>query len=347
MKENEMCVFFIAEAGVNHNGKVQTALDLIDVAAGAGADAVKFQTFKADETVKSGTKTASYQKLNTNEENQHTLLKRLELSEADHILLAQHCKKKNIEFMSTAFDVASSTFLNSVGIQRIKVPSGEITNLPFLEHLAATNLPIILSTGMATLSEIKEAVNTIKVIRKKSKFLEPFEEMCSILHCTSAYPTPPNQLNLKAITTLKQNFTCPIGYSDHSDGINASFIAIALGATIYEKHFTLDSNMIGPDHKASLEPDQLKQMIDNVREASQMLGNGEKIPQLCELEARNLVRRSLYASQDLKKGSKITIEDITILRPSDGLEPKYFHQLIGNTISRDISSGEPFKVLDL
>ena len=342
-----MGVFFIAEAGVNHNGDINIALELIDVAAKSGADAVKFQTFKAIATVKAGTRTADYQKLHTAEDCQHALLDRLELSEGDHLLLAQRCAEQGIEFMSTAFDASCADFLNSVGIQRIKIPSGEVTNLPFIRYLAATNLPIILSTGMATLAEIQDAVDAIKQVRAKKKFPEPFAEICSILHCTSAYPTPRDQLNLKAITTLGAAFSCPVGYSDHSDGIEAAYLAVALGATVYEKHFTLDRTMSGPDHQASLEPEELTQMIKNVRTASGMLGTGEKVPQPCEMEARGLVRRSLYAARDLPNGTIITPEDIIILRPPHGLAPKYYDALLGKKLTREILTGGPFEMEDL
>jgi N,N'-diacetyllegionaminate synthase len=342
-----MTVFFIAEAGVNHNGDLDTAIKLIDIAAAAGADAVKFQTFKASSTVKPGTKTVDYQKTHTDEENQHALLQRLELSEDDHAKLADRCAEKNIEFMSTAFDEDCADFLNSIGIQRIKVPSGEVTNLPFIKYLAATNLPIILSTGMATLEEISDAVNAIKQVRAQNNFPEPFADIVSILHCTSAYPTPPEQLNLRAIYTLRDAFDCPVGYSDHSGGIEAGYLAVALGATVYEKHFTLDRSMPGPDHQASLEPDELTQMIDNIRRATAMLGTGEKVPQLCEMQARELVRRSLYAACDVAQGATITADDIAILRPPRGLAPKHYDALVGGAAKRAIAAGEQFEESDL
>lgn len=342
-----MTVFFIAEAGVNHNGDLDTALALIDIAADAGADAVKFQTFKASSTVKPNTKTVDYQKTHTAEDNQHALLQRLELSEADHIALAARCKEKNIEFMSTAFDEACADFLNAIGIQRIKVPSGEVTNLPFIKYLAATNLPIILSTGMATLEEITDAVAAIKAVRAAKGFAEPFADVVSILHCTSAYPTPNDQLNLRAIHTLRDAFDCPVGYSDHSGGIEAGYLAVALGATVYEKHFTLDRTMPGPDHQASLEPGELAQMIDNIRRATGMLGTGEKVPQPCEMQARDLVRRSLYAARDLAAGDVVTAADIAILRPPHGLAPKHYDALVGQTIGRNMTLGDPFEDGDL
>lgn len=342
-----MSVFFIAEAGVNHNGDLDTALKLIEVAVRAGADAVKFQTFRASSTVQVGAKTVDYQKSYTGEEDQHALLKRLELSEEDHLTLAAHCRERGIEFMSTAFDADCADFLNSIGIQRIKIPSGEVTNLPFIAHLAATDLPIILSTGMATLAEITEAVETIKRVRAEQGFTTPFGEVCSILHCTSAYPTPEDQLNLTAISTLDATFDCPVGYSDHSGGLEAGYLAVALGARVYEKHFTLDRTMEGPDHQASLEPEELARMIDNIRRSSRMLGSGEKVPQPCEMQARDLVRRSLFAVRTIAEGETITAGDVAVLRPAHGLAPKHYEALVGTRAGRAIAAGDPFTQDDL
>lgn len=342
-----MSVFFIAEAGVNHNGNMDIARALIDVAAQTGADAVKFQTFKADSTVAKGTKTVAYQAKTTNEDNQYDLLKRLELTEDDHHQLIQHAKDKHIEFMSTAFDLSCAQFLYDVGVQRIKVPSGEITNLPFIKHLAQYDLPIILSTGMATQDEIAEAVEVITTTRACLDFDRPFDDMLSILHCTSAYPTPSEQLNLAAITTLKTAFGCPVGYSDHSHDLLAGPMAVALGATIYEKHFTLDRTMVGPDHSASLEPEELREMIANIRQAETMVGDGIKVPQPCEIEASVLVRRALFASKDLPAGHQVTADDVVILRPAQGLLPRYFDTLIGTTLIREMKAGGAFEMNDI
>ncbi|MDO6728357.1 N-acetylneuraminate synthase [Cognatishimia sp. 1_MG-2023] len=342
-----MGMFFIAEAGVNHNGSLKTALDLIDAAAEAGADAVKFQTFKAGKTVASGTKTVDYQRDNTDTNDQLSLLKRLELSAADHEVIAQHCSKMNIEFMSTAFDEDSAVFLNNVGISRLKIPSGEVSNLSFIRFLAGFNLPIILSTGMATLEEVGAAVEAIRSQRLQNGFTAPLNSFLSILHCTSAYPTPDDQLNLRAIQTLRKAFNVPVGYSDHSAGQDASLLTVALGAAVYEKHFTLDRNMTGPDHKASLEPCELKEMIARIRVAETMLGTGEKKPQPCELQARDLVRRSICAARDLKAGETISKDDLIMLRPALGLAPEHHDSLLGKVLSRDIPQGGRFESNDL
>lgn len=342
-----MSVFFIAEAGVNHNGDLDVARELIDVAARIGADAVKFQTFKADTTVAKGTKTVAYQALTTKEDSQYDLLKRLELSEDDHHALIAHARNCGIEFMSTAFDEGCAKFLFDVGVQRIKVPSGEITNLPFIRHLAQYDLPIILSTGMATQDEVACAVEMIKTTRASLEFTQPFGEILSILHCTSAYPTPSDQLNLAAITTLKNAFGCPVGYSDHSNDLLAGPMAVALGATVYEKHFTLDRTMVGPDHSASLEPEELREMIANIRQAETMIGDGVKAPQPCEKEAAVLVRRALFAKHALPKGHSVTVDDVVTLRPATGLLPRYYDALIGSSLPRAVEAGEAFSQDDL
>lgn len=340
-------MFFIAEAGVNHNGDIDLALKLVDIAADAGADAVKFQTFKADKTVRTGTKTVEYQKVNAEQDDQQELLRRLELSEEDHYTIAQRCKERGIEFMSTAFDEECADFLASVGISRIKIPSGELTNLPFIKHLVQFDLPIILSTGMGNMDEIKQAYDLIRETRQEMGFGDTPKEKLSILHCTSAYPTPNDQLNLRAITTIANAFECAAGYSDHSGGLEAGYLAVALGATVYEKHFTVDRNLPGPDHKASLEPEELKTMIDAIRRAEKMLGTGIKEPQPCELQARDLVRRSVFAAKDLAKGQIISASDLIMLRPASGIEPKYAFDLIGKAAKRDIKNGDPFTMDDL
>lgn len=342
-----MGVFFIAEAGVNHNGDMAIARKLIDVAVETGADAVKFQTFKAGTTVAKGTKTVAYQEKTTKELNQFDLLKRLELSEADHHVLIEHARERNIEFMSTAFDLECAKFLYDVGVQRIKVPSGEITNLPFIKQLVQYDLPIILSTGMATQDEVAEAIEVISTTRTSLNFVRPLDEVLFILHCTSAYPTPSEQLNLAAITTLKNVFGCPVGYSDHSHDLVAGPMAVALGATVYEKHFTLDRTMIGPDHGASLEPNELRQMIANIRQAEVMIGDGIKSPQPCEEEAAILVRRALFANVDLPIGHHVTSDDVVILRPAIGLLPRYYDQLLGTQLQRAVKAGAAFLMSDI
>ncbi|WP_226635048.1 N-acetylneuraminate synthase [Brevundimonas poindexterae] len=342
-----MTVFFIAEAGVNHNGDIDLAERLIDIAADAGADAVKFQTFKASATVTPKARTVAYQALTTEETDQYRLLERLELDEDAHHRLIAHAGRRGIEFMSTAFDPESADFLIQCGISRIKIPSGEVTNIPFLRQLAAYGLPLILSTGMATLEEVREAVEALSAVRTDKGFTAPLADWLSILHCTSAYPTPMDQLNLLAIRTLAETFACPVGYSDHAETVMAAPMAVALGATVYEKHYTTDRTLPGPDHAASLEPDELAAMITDIRRAEKMLGDGVKAPQPCEMEAVDLVRRGLFASRDLAAGTVVTASDIAILRPSGSLAPSAYDHLVGRTLTRDIPARGEFVPGDL
>lgn len=342
-----MGVFFIAEAGVNHNGDLGLAERLVDIAADAGADAVKFQTFKASTTVSLNAPTVAYQARTTAETDQYRLLERLELDATAHERLIARAQQRGIEFMSTAFDPASADFLFECGVSRMKIPSGEVTNIPFLRKLASYGLPLILSTGMATLDEVREAVQAIADTRRKEGSEEPLADKLSILHCTSAYPTPSDQLNLLAIRTLAETFACPVGYSDHAESAMAAPMAVALGAMIYEKHFTIDRKLPGPDHAASLEPADLTRMVAEVRLAEKMLGDGIKAPQLCEMEAIDLVRRGLFANRGLRAGATITADDIAILRPSGSLAPRYYDALVGLLLKRDVAAGEAFVPDDL
>ena len=337
-----MAVFFIAEAGVNHNGDVELAERLIDIAADAGADAVKFQTFKASETVSLNARTVAYQARTTAETDQYRLLERLELDAAAHHRLIARAELRGIEFMSTAFDPASADFLFQCGVSRVKVPSGEVTNIPFIRQLAEYGLPLILSTGMATLDEVREAVEAIEAVRAHMGFGEPLSAVLSILHCTSAYPAPSDQLNLLAIRTLADTFSCPVGYSDHAESTLAAPMAVALGATVYEKHFTTDRNLPGPDHAASLEPHDLARIIAEVREAEAMMGDGVKAPQPCEIEAAELVRRGLFAARDLPIGAIVSAQDIAILRPSGELSPRFYDALLGKQLTRELTAGAAF-----
>ena len=342
-----MPVFFIAEAGVNHNGDIALAERLVDIAADAGADAVKFQTFKAEATVTRDARTVAYQARTTAETDQFRLLQKLELDQAAHHRLIARANARGIEFMSTAFDPASADFLASCGVSRIKVPSGEVTNIPFIRQLAGYGLPLILSTGMATLEEVSDAVRAIAAVRAEKGLDGRLCDHLSILHCTSAYPTPPEQLNLLAIRTLADTFGCPVGYSDHAATDLAAVMAVALGATVYEKHFTVDRTLPGPDHAASLEPGELEQMIAAIRLAEAMLGDGVKRPQPCELEAAELVRRGLFAARDLAAGTVVTSADVAILRPTGQLAPRYLDDLLGKTLKRDVANGAPFTSADL
>lgn len=308
-------VFIIAEAGVNHNGSLALAKQLVDVAAECGADAVKFQTFKAESLVTKTAKQAEYQTANTGkQESQFDMLKRLELSETDHHELVAHCCKNQIEFMSTPFDLKSIHFLNALGVERFKIPSGEITNYPYLKVVGSFNKEIVLSTGMATLADIEAALNLlVESGTDKNKI--------TILHATTDYPTHMQDVNLTAMQTIAQAFKVKVGYSDHTLGIEVPTAAVALGATIIEKHFTLDKNLPGPDHKASLEPDELKAMVKAIRNIEIALGDGIKRPSTSEQKNMQVARKSLVALTDIKKGETFSEQNLTVKRPGLGISP--------------------------
>lgn len=333
---NKNC-FVIAEAGVNHNGCIKRALKMVEVAAKAGADAIKFQTFKADNLVTETAETATYQQNNTGYKNQYEMLKNLELKEADYPLLIEKCKEHNIEFMSTPFDEEALEMLVSLGMKYIKIPSGELTNLPFLKKIARKNLPIILSTGMATLAEIEEAAQAISQERKSQGFNEPLKNVLTILHCTSNYPCPLEEANLRAICTIREKFGLPVGYSDHTLGTVIAPICLGLEVTVYEKHFTLDKNLPGPDHCASLDPEELKEMMHKIRSAEAALGSAEKKPTEAELTIRKIVRKSIALKVDKKCGEVINEDDIHFLRPGTGIEPKYVDDVVGRVLNTDIN----------
>lgn len=324
----------IAEAGVNHNGDLNTAKKLIDVAAEAGVDFVKFQTFKADDLVSKEAKKARYQIKNTGEGNdsQYDMLKKLELSESDHTALIKYANSNGIEFFSTAFDVKGLVYLNSLGFSLFKVPSGEITNYPYLKKIASFRKPVILSTGMASLKEIEQALQvlTSEGLTKKD---------ITVLHCNTEYPTPMEDVNLKAMNTIRSAFNVEIGYSDHTLGIEVPIAAVALGAKVIEKHFTLDRNMPGPDHRASLEPIELKAMVSSVRNIELAIsGDGKKKPSPSEL--KNLVhgRKSLFYSKSLSKNHTLTLDDFLCLRPGDGISPMEIQNLIGKQLNRSVNT---------
>ncbi|MDD3626893.1 MAG: N-acetylneuraminate synthase [bacterium] len=325
-------VFIIAEAGVNHNGKLSLAKKLIDAAKAADADAVKFQTFKAEKLVTASAKQAEYQKKNMGKTvTQFEMLKQLELSKSDFRSLKDYSDKKGIIFLSTPFDIESADFLNSLKVPLFKISSGDLTNLPFLKQIAGFKKPLILSTGMSGLKEVSEAVHEILDINKK----------LVLLHCVSNYPCRYEDINLRSIQTLRDKFKLITGYSDHSQGINIPIAAAALGAAVIEKHFTLDTSLPGPDHKASITPEQLKKMVEGIRQVEQALGTGKKMPVKSEEEVKKLVRKSIIAVRDLNTGEKITSDDLEIKRPGTGIEPKYINKVLGSIVKKKIKSGEP------
>lgn len=302
----------VAEAGVNHNGDLARAREMVAAAATAGADIVKFQAFAAAGLVARGTRTASYQAANTGSETQAGLLEGLELSREDFATLARDCRRRGIGFLVTAFDVDMIEALVAMGMDHIKVASGEITNAPALERFARLGLPVLLSTGMATMDEVEAAVATLRGGGTTD---------ITLLHCTSLYPASPGTLNLRAMIAMADRFGLPVGYSDHSLGDHAAVAAVALGARVIEKHFTLDRSLPGPDHRASLEPDELSAMIRKLGETAAMLGDGEKKPAPGEAETAALVRRSWHAARDLAAGTVLAAEDLVLKRPADGLAP--------------------------
>ena len=324
-------VFVIAEAGVNHNGDMAIAEKLIDAAADAGADAVKFQTFKADRVAGLDAPKAAYQTRTTDAaESQRDMLRRLELPQAAHAPLMARCAGRGIEFMSTPFDTASAELLAGLGVKRIKIGSGELTNIPFLRAVARLGLPMILSTGMADLDEIGETLDAVRAAGCHD---------ASLLHCVSNYPAEPADANLRAMKTMAEKFGLPVGYSDHTMGTAVAIAAVALGAAIIEKHFTLDRAMTGPDHAASIEADELADMIAAIRSVEVCLGDGIKRPAESEMENRRLVRRSLVAARDIAKGAALTEAMMDALRPGTGLPPIAGDRLIGRTAKRDIPAG--------
>lgn len=329
-------VFVIAEAGVNHNGCLELAFQLIEAAKGAGADAVKFQTFCASDVVTPYAATADYQRSNTGEINQFDMIRKLELDEDAHRKLAAHARAIGIEFFSTPFSHDAVDILVRLGVRRIKLASGEITNKPLLEHAAATGLPLLLSTGMATLDEVQRAVLWITERRAHLGLGDTGPDQLSLLHCTSAYPAPPEALNLRAITTMAEAFGLPVGYSDHSKGIEAALAAVALGASVIEKHLTLDNNLPGPDHCASANPRDFATMVSGIRTVSVMLGDGVKHPQLIEHNTRDVARRSVVVVRALPRGHVLAEEDLALRRPGTGIAPDYMESLTGRVLAHDL-----------
>ena len=346
-------VYIIAEAGVNHNGSIDLAKKLIDAAADAGADAVKFQTFKADKLVSRSAPKAGYQLERTDAlESQHEMIRKLELDEAAHHALIQHCRVKGIEFLSTPFDIESLDLLSvTFQLPRIKLPSGDITNAPLLLAAAKTNKPVILSTGMCTLGDIETALGVLafgysggneapSITAFEAAYASPegrkkLQNNVTLLHCTTEYPAPYNDVNLRAMGTMHEAFGLPTGYSDHTCGIAIPIAAVALGAVVIEKHFTLDRNLPGPDHKASLEPCELKRMVAAIREVELALGSGIKQPAPSERANRAVARKSLVAAKPIRKGESFDADNIAVKRPGDGVSAVHYWHWLGKIAGRD------------
>ena len=333
LKQNKIII--IAEAGVNHNGDMAKAKALIDKGAEAGVDYVKFQTFKAGNLVTKQAKRAAYQDKNTQDnDSQYEMLKKLELSQAVHQELIDYCAQKGVQFLSTGFDVESLEFLARLGITIAKVPSGEITNLPYLRKVAVLFPEVILSTGMATIIEIKDAV---KVLTDNGVN----KDKITVLHCNTEYPTPMEDVNLRAMLHIQQKVGVAIGYSDHTLGIEVPIAAVALGATVIEKHFTLDKTLPGPDHKASLEPEELKAMVMAIRNIEKAIG-GSGLKEVSKSEAKNkpIARKSIVATKTIKKGDLFSVENLTVKRPGTGISPMQWDEVIGKTAKKDFKEDD-------
>ena len=324
----------IAEAGVNHNGDISLARQLVDAAAEAGADLVKFQTFNADRLVTRAAKKADYQnKATDSKESQHAMLRRLELTVDMHHELIAHCAARNIGFFSTGFDIESVDLLVNIGQDHFKIPSGEITNLPYLRHIGRLGKAVIFSTGMATMGEIEAAIDVLEQAGTQRANI-------TVLHCTTEYPTPMDEVNLRAMQSIHSAFGVAVGYSDHTSGIEVPIAAVALGACVIEKHFTLDRNQPGPDHKASLEPEELKAMVTAIRNIEIALGDG--IKRLTPSEARNkpIARKSLVANRTIKAGEVFSVQNITAKRPGTGVSPMRWDEVMGRAAPRDFAADE-------
>lgn len=329
-------VFIIAEAGVNHNGSLDIAKQLVDKAVEAGVDAVKFQTFKTENIVCKAAVKAEYQKATTHaEENQFDMLKKLELTPQMHEELLQYCIQKEIQFLSTPFDLESIDYLEKLGISYMKVPSGEITNYPYLKKIGHTKKPVILSTGMSELNEVEDAVSVLR---------ENGSDDIIILHCNTEYPTPFEDVNLKAMDILKKKLNVRVGYSDHTQGIEVAVAAVAMGATVIEKHFTLDKNMEGPDHKASLEPEELRAMVQAIRNVEKALGTGVKVPSSSEKKNLVIARKSIVAKKKINADELFTEDNLTTKRPGNGISPMRWNEIIGKVANKDYDVDELIKL---
>lgn len=330
-------VFIIAEAGVNHNGSIRLAKKMIDVASRSGADAVKFQTFRADDLVARTAPKAPYQKRTTGRGSQYEMLKRLELDPKAHKELLTCCRRKNIFFMSTPFDLKSIDLLAGLGLDIFKIPSGEITNLPYLRKVGNLRKKVIMSSGMAYMREIGKALDVLMSSGTAKRDI-------TVLHCTSDYPARPEEVNLSAMRAIKERFNINVGYSDHTPGIEVAIAAAALGASVIEKHFTIDKKMSGPDHKASLEPAELARMVMAIRNVEKAIGDGVKKPLLSEFENRKVARKSILASRDIRKGEVFSEENITVKRPGTGMSPMRWGDLIGKAAKKHFLKDEMIKI---
>lgn len=340
-----MRTLIIAEAGVNHNGSIDLAKKLIDAAAAAGVDYVKFQTFRADKLVTRDARQAAYQSRNMDDgqDSQYEMLKRLELSPDDHRTLISYCKAKGVSFFSTAFDLPSIDFLNTLGPDRKgfplwKVPSGEITNFPYLRSIGHTGKPVILSTGMATLDDIQQAIDVL------TRFGTSGNDI-TLLHCTTEYPAPKDQVNLRAMETMRRYFGMPVGYSDHTEGIEIPVAAVAMGACVIEKHFTLDRTLPGPDHRASLEPAELCEMVRQIRNVEAAMGGGTKEPAPAERPNIPIARKSIVAARPIAKGELFTDENLTAKRPGTGISPMAWESVVGQRAVRDFEADEAIELV--
>ena len=352
MRENH--TYIIAEAGVNHNGSIEIAKQLIEVAAEAGVDAVKFQTFKAENLVgKDAPKAVYQQKMTGSQETQYEMLKKLELSEEFHDVLANHCEQCGVQFLSTPFDEDSLSFLvEKFNLPYIKIPSGEITNAPFLLKIAQTGKPVFLSTGMSTLGEVETTLKILAfgyindnnsyptLLNMEQAYVsnqgqEALKAKVILLHCTTEYPAPLSEVNLRAMDTLRNAFSLPVGYSDHTEGIAVPIAAVARGASIIEKHFTLNRELPGPDHKASLEPEELKNMVSAIRQIEVALGNSVKLPTVSEVNNKLIARKSLVAIKDIKKGDVFSSDNIGVKRPGDGISPFHYWEWLGKIADKE------------
>ena len=327
--------YIIAEAGVNHNGDIEIAKKMIDVASEAGVDCIKFQTFKADKLVVKNAPTAEYQMQSTGTNSQFDMLKKLELSSDSFRSLKEYALDRGVDFCSTAFDNESIEFLYDLGLKFWKIPSGELTNVPYIEKIAKYNMPIIMSTGMAEISEIDYIVN---LIRKYN------DNELIILHCNTEYPTPFQDVNLSAMDVLKERYAVKVGYSDHTKGIEVPIAATALGAKVIEKHFTLDRNMEGPDHKASLEPNELKKMVESIRNIEKAIGNKVKFVTESESKNKSVARKSIVAAKQIKKGEIFTAENLSVKRPGTGISPLKWHDILGKKSQFDYDKEELIKL---